>query len=207
MKTSVAVIDYGMGNLWSVISAIEYLGYSCNIIKTPAEIDQADALILPGVGSFKAAIERLHERELFDCIYKNVTTSNKKILGICLGMQLLCSSSSEEGYSQGLNLIKGDIKKFSDKYLKQIKLPHIGFNQIEVIKNDGFFNGLEGFSDFYFVHSYRLVKSNINYSHATCHYGEEFIAAFQDNHIFGTQFHPEKSQTNGLFLLKNFLEY
>ena len=159
---------------------------------------------MPGVGSYRKGMQFIKEQGL-DIIIRNAVLEKRiPILGICLGMQLLCSSSTEDGYTEGLGLIQGDFEKFS-LMEEQIKIPHVGFNNVYEKNKTLLLKGLSD-SDFYFTHSYRMIScksSKVFY----CFNGEEFVAGFEKENIFGTQFHPEKSQANGLKLLINFLEY
>ncbi|WP_417832391.1 imidazole glycerol phosphate synthase subunit HisH [Terasakiella sp.] len=203
----VAVIDYGMGNVWSVLSALRFLGVEAKLVNDPEDLLKYSCMILPGVGSFRRAMESIRERKLEDAIHTAVNERGAKILGICLGMQLLGTHSSEDGKSSGLGLIDVDVQIFDDEELQGNKIPHVGFNQIQFSDNAGFFAGLPEKADFYFVHSFRMMPNeNAVDRYATCHYGIEFMAAFEVGNIYGAQFHPEKSQTNGLIMLKNFLE-
>ena len=203
---NVTVIDYGMGNLWSVKNALEYLNCNVTITNSPKDINKADTLILPGVGSFRLAMNKLSSLKLNEAIIESVKIKKKKILGICLGIQLMSNSSFEDGITSGLNLINQKTIKF--EFNKQnLRVPHIGFNSvyIEENKNNLLYKNIKNNSDFYFVHSYYLPSTKINASLGMCKYGYEFIASYEKENIFATQFHPEKSQTNGLKLLKNFL--
>jgi imidazole glycerol-phosphate synthase subunit HisH len=197
----VGIIDYGMGNIWSVQSALAYVGTSSSVITKPAQVEKFSHLIIPGVGSFRKAMENIHELNLLDPIRQAAKQKECKILGICLGMQLLGSDSDEDGFTKGLGLINASVRKFK----KKIKIPHIGFNVINIVKSKGLFANLVDPSDFYFVHSYRMKTIVENANICSCEYGEKFIAAFEYENICGTQFHPEKSQTNGLQLIRNFL--
>ena len=199
------VIDCGIGNLWSVTSALDYLGVNAKISGIPSDIISADALILPGVGSFSAAMATLTKSGVGDALMEAVSIRKRKILGICLGMQLFATKSSEGGVTQGLNLIPGDVSRFDD-VANKIKVPHIGFNAVSQGSNSVLFRGLHNPSDFYFVHSYRMLPTSLVGCVSTCDYGEKFLAAYECENIFATQFHPEKSQTNGLRILKNFLD-
>ena len=205
LKQKVVVIDYGMGNTWSVISAIKHVGINCELSNDKSKILEADCIVLPGVGSFKKGVMNLKKLDIFEFLKDQVSNENKKILGICLGFQLLGMSSTEEGFQEGLNLIPAKVEKFDCKK-KRFKIPHIGFNSVNYDKNDYFFKNLNNKNDFYFVHSYRFIKKPLDGFISTCNYGQEFIATYHKENIFGTQFHPEKSQINGLILLKNFFE-
>jgi glutamine amidotransferase len=158
---------------------------------------------LPGVGSFSSAMDSIRRVNIDECLTEEVLVKEKPILGICLGMQLMCKSSTEDSFSHGLGFIKGVVSEFSQSSLK---IPHIGFNQVKVNNDSRLFKGINNLSDFYFVHSFRMAD-NINISHSTCIYNDEFIASYEQDNIAGVQFHPELSQTNGLKLLKNFIEY
>lgn len=204
-KLNITVIDYGMGNLWSVFSALRYLGYNPEVTADPNEIVKADSLLLPGVGSFRKAMIALKEKELDQAIVEAVQIKGSKILGICLGMQLMGISSSEDGDTAGLGLIPSGVDKFTPQEIGPNKIPHIGFDLVHSQPNSRLFKGLQQASDFYFVHSYRMLPSGLIGKVAICNYGAEFLAAYEQDNIFATQFHPEKSQTNGLMLLKNFL--
>lgn len=204
-KQNITVIDYGMGNLWSVLSALRYLGYTPNISSDPKRINDADALLLPGVGSFRKAMIALKEKKLDQAITEAVQIKGTKILGICLGMQLMGAMSSEDGDTVGLNFIPSEVNKFTAQEVGSNKVPHIGFDLVYSQTDSSLFRGLGSAADFYFVHSYRMLPLALEGKLAICNYGTEFLAAYEKDNIFATQFHPEKSQTNGLMLLKNFL--
>lgn len=205
MSAKITVVDYGMGNLWSVASALKYLGAPSVISGSPGDIAAADTLLLPGVGSFRKAMEALRTRSLDVALQEAVVVRRRKILGICLGMQLLAEHGTEDGECAGLGFIRGKVERFSREEVAGLKIPHIGFNQVTPPQECQLFNGLAETPDFYFVHSYRLRDSGLPGKVATCHYGVDFVAAYEHENVFATQFHPEKSQTNGLRLLSNFL--
>jgi len=204
---TILIIDYGMGNLTSIANAIEFLDYKVLISNEFTRLKKVDKIILPGVGSFERAVKNLKSLSL-DLAIIDYINSGKDILGICLGMQLLSKSSSEGGKNQGLGVIQEDVEKFNfEKTLNQ-KIPHTGFNNINKNIQSLLLKGTPENADFYFNHSYRL--SSQKFSHgiiSTCSYGIDFVAVYEDNNIFATQFHPEKSQTNGLMLLRNFLNH
>jgi len=205
VASKVVIVDYGMGNLWSVQSAINYLGANTIITEDPIVVARADALVLPGVGSFYEAIRTLKLRGLSDALFEAVRIRQRKILGICLGMQLFAEKGTEDGDCDGLSFIRGTVERFSREELGPLKVPHIGFNHVHAGPQSRLFQGLVSPSDFYFVHSYRLLARGLTGELGLCNYGVEFLAAYEKGNIFATQFHPEKSQTNGLRLLKNFL--
>jgi len=204
-KPNVTIIDYGMGNLWSVQSALRYLGCKLIISSDPDKIISADSLILPGVGSFRKAMDTLRQIGLDQAILEALQTRGINILGICLGMQLMGNSSTEDGDIKGLGLIPKKVDIFSSQEIGANKIPHIGFDLVNSSPDARLFQGLQLASDFYFVHSYRMLPDDLSGKSATCDYGVEFLAAYEQDNIFATQFHPEKSQSNGLVLLKNFL--
>jgi glutamine amidotransferase len=204
-KSNITVIDYGMGNLWSVLSALRYLGCNPTVSSDPNEITRAESLVLPGVGSFRKAVDTLRQTGLDQAILDAVQTKGIKILGICLGMQLMGSRGSEDGEMQGLGLIPKKVDMFTTQEIGANKIPHIGFDLVHSSPDARLFQGLQQAADFYFVHSYRMLPVGLSGKPATCSYGVEFLAAYEQDNIFATQFHPEKSQSNGLVLLKNFL--
>jgi imidazole glycerol-phosphate synthase subunit HisH len=205
MKAPITIIDYGMGNIWSVLSALRYLGCEPVVSNDPQTIADAESLLLPGVGSFKRAMETLQQTGLDHAIKEAVTGRGKKILGICLGMQLLGSKGTEDGDIEGLGLIANTVDRFTPAEVAGNKIPHIGFDTVYAAPGALLFRGMPAEADFYFVHSYRMLASGLTGKAATCRYGLEFLAAYEQENIYATQFHPEKSQTNGLVLLRNFI--
>jgi len=205
IKKKVAIIDYGMGNLKSIINALDYLGVENKLISDPKYLFKYSHIILPGVGSFKKAIKNLKTNGMFETLIK-ISKKKQKIFGICLGMQLLFDSSTEEGYTKGLGIINGKVEKFSLRETKNLKIPHVGFNEIFFNKGNSFFKGIKNNSDFYFDHSYRITEFEKNIISAKSNHGINFLSAFSMNNIYGAQFHPEKSQSNGLLLIRNFIK-
>lgn len=204
-KYSVLIIDYGLSNILSVVNAFTYLGSNCEVTGSPEKIAKSKTLILPGVGSFNKAMNSIRELRIDEALLQAVD-QGAKILGICLGMQLLGSMSTEDGDTRGLNLIDNKVEAFSTTEVGNQKIPHVGFDKVKKDDRSQLFQGLPSESDFYFLHSYRMLDSEQSGIRAICKYGIEFLAAFERDNIFGTQFHPEKSQTNGLKLLQNFLK-
>ena len=214
MKTSsVTIIDLGIGNLYSVSNAFLTLGASVSLATNPTEVDQAEALVLPGVGSFAFAMNQLNRLNLVDPIKNHVLNPEKKLLGICLGFQLMGLSSTEDGFTPGLALIPASVTAMRNDVTHETEIPHIGFNTVEPYKSNF---PLEPIStqatDFYFVHSFCYSGTQIQTMPTDCSLGitkhcVEFISAYHRTNIFGAQFHPEKSQTNGLAFLSNFLYY
>jgi imidazole glycerol-phosphate synthase subunit HisH len=202
-KPKICIIDYGMGNLRSVVNALEYTSQCEVIISSEKEdLKSSDILVLPGVGSFKDAMGNLQKLDIIEQLNYQVISNKKPLMAICLGIQLLMESSEEGGYSEGLGLVPGNVKSF--KVPNELIVPHMGWNNINVKNHHYLFKGIEQDPNFYFVHSYH-VKCEQNYVIASCNYGYEFTAAIQKDNIVAFQFHPEKSHKNGLLLLKNYI--
>lgn len=205
MKTTrIDIIDYGMGNLQSVRNALERIGCAVNITSDPKALDEADALILPGVGAFGEAMSNLQQRKLVAPLRRAVLEESIPLLGICLGMQLLADSSEERGQFPGLSLIPGYVKQVPVE--GELRLPHIGWNGVSVVRRDPLFRDIQDGGAFYFVHSYRFECAP-EYVAGTTDYGTDITAAVQRDRIFGVQFHPERSQRKGLRLLRNFVDF
>lgn len=200
----IVIIDYGMGNIKSIASALKYIGIGEIILSNKYEaITAADKIILPGVGSFSKAIHNVRKLNLDKYLYDSVIFNKKPIFGICLGMQLMGKSSNEGGLNEGLGFIPAKVTKFD---IAVEKVPHVGFNQVEFRSDSRLYDGLRSYSDFYFTHSYKM-NSDEDINQAICNYGEDFVASYEVDNIAGTQFHAELSQANGLKLLENFIEY
>ncbi len=189
-----------MGNVASVAKALDKLGFKNKLSNKKSDIEKATHLILPGVGAFGDGIKNLTELGLINLLTKRVVEQGTPFLGICLGMQLLAEKGHEFGIHEGLGWIKGEVVR-----LKSPKLPHIGWNNIKIIKKS-ILNDIPD-NNFYFVHSYVLKPKNKSIIAATCKYGVEFPAVIQYKNIFATQFHPEKSQLSGLAIINNFIKY
>lgn len=199
----VVIVDYGMGNINSLIGALKYIGVNdVEVSHEYVQLKKAQKLILPGVGSFFQAMKTIRDMHLEEYLCEIVMQDKKPILGICLGMQLMGMSSTENGYSNGLGFVNAVVTKLSEQ---SPKIPHVGFNQVMVNGHCKLYRGFQGNIDFYFTHSYKM-SSEDNINQCFCHYSENFIASFEINHIAGVQFHPELSQYHGLQLLKNFIE-
>ncbi len=200
----IVIVDYGMGNLFSVKNALESLGVEVVISRNPEDLKRSDRIILPGVGAFPDGMKNLKESGIIPALEEEVLRKKKPFLGICLGMQLLGSVGEEYKETAGLGWLPGRVRRFqTDK--KQFCIPHVGWNEVAA-KDNHLFKGLPN-PIFYFVHSYHLVPEDLSAVIATCDYGEIFAAAVQKENIFGVQFHPEKSQKDGLKVLENFLNY
>ena len=202
----VTIINYGSGNILSIMSAFKYLGAEVEFTSDSKKISKSSILILPGVGSFRKGMESLRKNNIDEAILDAVIYKKSKVLGICLGMQLLGSHSTEDGKTDGLGLLPNKVERFTLKEVDRGKIPHVGFNSLYFDEKEGLFKGLPHLPDFYFTHSYRMLTENIQGRYATCKYGVEFLAAYELGNVCGVQFHPEKSQTNGLIMLKNFLQ-
>ncbi len=201
------IVDYGVGNIGSIINMLRRIGVNAVCSAQVDEIEQADKLILPGVGAFDAGVEHLANSQLIPLLEKKVLQEGTPILGICLGMQLLLEES-EEGVKKGLGWIQGRCKKFKiDTFQNQkFKVPHMGWNVATPTHVDNLYQGLESEARFYFVHSYYVECDNSADILAESIYGLPFTSALQRQNIFGVQFHPEKSHRFGMRLLKNFVD-
>ncbi len=202
----IVIIDYGMGNLKSVRNALNYLGFENKVSSKEEDIENADALILPGVGAFPDAMETIEKLGLDEIIKKQVK-QGKKLLGICLGMQMLFEKGYEGIEKKGLGLIKGNIVKMKEDRQNNIKIPHIGWNNLKYNRKDEIFKGIDEEKYVYYVHSYFASDYNDEDLIAYSEYGENKIPGMvRHKNVFGAQFHPEKSGSVGLNILKNFGE-
>ena len=206
----IALIDYGVGNLYSVEKALTAVGGEVKVTSNAKDLEEADKLVLPGVGAFGDCMKNLEATNLVPTILEQAATK-KPLLGICVGLQILFEESEESQGVRGLGIFKGEIKKIS---AESLKLPHIGWNSVKIGRKNSsvkfsapkLMNNLPDKPYFYFVHSYHAVPSNEDIVTATTDYGEEVTAAIELGNIFATQFHPEKSGDVGLQVLKNFVE-
>ena len=197
---TVSLVDYGAGNLRSVANALEFCGIAWRLVQSPNEVAASDKLLLPGVGSYRTAMLNLSSRGLSDAIISGAH-QGMPILGICLGMQLWAENGEEGGGGSGLGLIPGSVRKLNAK--PGFRIPHMGFNGVLQEKDHPLFCEIRNRSDFYFAHSYFFDAAPDKIIGTTTH-GEQFAAAVAYGAIWGTQFHPEKSQGNGLQVLRNF---
>lgn len=197
----IAIIDYGAGNLQSVKKAFDFIGAESVITDNPETINACDKILLPGVGSFGDAMDSMNKNGLVETVKQNAL-SGKPFLGICLGLQLLFEESEESPGVKGLGVFKGKIKKFSQDM--GLKIPHIGWNSLEIKQKDTLFKGIPENSYVYFVHSYYLHAEDENEIATVTNYGIDFHSAVGKDNIFATQFHPEKSGDVGLQILRNF---
>ena len=204
----IAIVDYGMGNLRSVHKALERVGLEARVTSDPREVANASQVVLPGVGAFKDCMRNLEEFRLLEPIIMSIE-AGKPFLGICLGLQLLFEESDEFGLHRGMGVLPGRVTRFpagiQDPETNQpYPIPHMGWNTVEIKKETPLFAGIENNSFFYFVHSYYPIPQDPGDIIAVTPYGIEFACAVQRGNIYAVQFHPEKSQENGLQLLRNF---
>lgn len=199
----ITIIDYGMGNIGSICNMLKYIGAKAIVTSDKLEIERAKKLILPGVGHFDKAMCNIRELDLVQLLKYKALEDKVPILGICLGMQLMCNSS-EEGAEPGLSIIDGSVKRFNLASNSNLKVPHMGWNSIKIVKESQFLNGIGDDSRFYFVHSYYVKCNNNSDTLSYTNYGHDFVSAFNYNNILGVQFHPEKSHKFGINLFKNF---
>lgn len=214
----ICIIDYGIGNLRSIEKAFEAVGADVIRSDDPADIKAAKRVVLPGVGAFGACADEINRRQLVDPILQSVA-SGKPFLGVCVGMQLLFEESVEMGVHKGLGILPGRVVRFKPSYQEapafaglemdevvpeSLKVPHMGWNTVDLTRTDGLLKGLPVPAYFYFVHSYHAVASNPDDVLGATKYGTSFPAIVQRNNVYGVQFHPEKSHDNGLTILRNF---
>jgi len=195
----ITIIDFGAGNIQSLINALVFLGERVRVGSQPKEIVSAEKVIFPGVGNFGEAMRTLKKRNLIPAIRRNIQ-KGAPFLGICLGFQLLFEESEEANWVEGIKIFKGRVLRF-----QKVKVPQIGWNQIEIKKRDRIFTGIQNKSFVYFVHSFYVKPSNRKIISGTANYGRKFVSAISFQNIFGVQFHPEKSGSVGLKILKNFV--
>ncbi len=197
----IKIVDYGMGNLRSVQKAFEKIGADAQVVSSPAELEGAEKLVLPGVGAFRDGIAELKRTGLDRPVREHIA-AERPFLGICLGLQLLFDVSYEDGQWEGLGVLRGKVVRFTDQ--ADLKIPHMGWNSLEFAQPARIFEGVPEGSSVYFVHSYYVVPEDESVIAARTEHGTRFVSAVARHNLFATQFHPEKSQSVGLRLLKNF---
>ena len=198
----IAIIDYGMGNLRSVEKGFLKVGVDARVVTDPRSVNDAEAIVLPGVGAFRDCMRNLDQMKLIEPILKSVR-NGKPYLGICLGLQMLFTESEEFGVYKGLDVLKGKVVRFQ----VDLKVPHMGWNTVRLLKNPPIFDGIKDESYFYFVHSYYVAPDDQGIIAGTTDYEITFTSMVRKDNIIATQFHPEKSQETGLKILKNFGEF
>lgn len=198
----IAIIDYGMGNLRSVEKAFLKVGIIAKVVSEAKSLEDANGIVLPGVGAFKDCMRNLEEKGLLEPVLRSIK-KGKPYLGICLGLQVLFTESEEFGIYRGFDIFKGKVVKFQISF----KVPHMGWNTVKLLKKPPIFEGISDETFFYFVHSFYVVCQNKDIIAGTTDYGITFTSMIWKDNIFATQFHPEKSQEMGLKLLKNFGEF
>jgi len=196
----IVIIDYGMGNLRSVENGFLKVGVKAKVVSDPKAVDNAHAIVLPGVGAFRDCMRNLTKMSLIEPIIKSIQ-KGKPYLGICLGLQILFTESEEFGLCKGLNILSGKVVRFHESGLK---VPHMGWNTIKILRRPPILNNIKDKDFFYFVHSYYVVPDNNDLIATTTEYGVTFTSMVWKENIFATQFHPEKSQELGLRILKAF---
>ena len=200
---SIAILDYGMANLRSVQKAFEQVGHRANIISKPDEIDHAEKLVLPGVGAFKDAVRTLRDHSLVDPILRHID-KGRPFLGICLGLQMLFDVGYEDGEHRGLGVLGGKCVRFDVDQTMHLKVPHMGWNQLDVKRSSPLVKDLPERANVYFVHGYHVVPEDDSIIATTTDYGRPFVSSIWRDNVMATQFHPEKSQKVGLKMLANF---
>jgi glutamine amidotransferase len=202
MNSKIVIIDYGMGNLRNVQKGFERIGFEARLTRSKREINHASAIVLPGVGAFKDCMQNLKKFGLIEPLLQSIE-KGKPYLGICLGLQILFSESEEFGSQKGLDLIRGKVMKFRPG--PDHKVPHMGWNTVEIVKDAPILRGVESGDFFYFVHSYYVVPKEKERISTLTTYGRPFVSSIWKENLFATQFHPEKSQEKGLRILENFV--
>lgn len=201
----ITIVDYGVGNTGALLNMFDYLGFDAEAVSTPEAVAQASKLVLPGVGAFDKAMTTLRERRLVDALDEAVLQRHVPVLGVCLGMQLL-ARRSEEGVERGLGWIAADVRRIVLPVGSTLKVPHIGWMHAEPTRSSRLFNAGDDPSRFYFDHSFHMVCDDPHDVTATIEYGLRLCCAVAHGHIFGVQFHPEKSHRHGMRLLRAFAE-
>lgn len=199
--SKIVIIDYGMGNLRNVQRGFEWNGFEAKVTRNKKEVERASAIVLPGVGAFKDCMENLDKYGLVVPLLRSIE-KGKPYLGICLGLQILFSESEEFGLQKGLDLVKGKVVKFRPD--PEHKVPHMGWNTLEIERKIPMLHGIESGDFFYFVHSYYVIPEETKWISTFTTYGKPFVSSIWRENLFATQFHPEKSQQKGLMILGNF---
>jgi len=200
----ITIVDYGSGNINAITNIYELLKIPFSIASKPSELESAEKIILPGVGSFDYCMSKLNNSGLKDVLNKRVLKDKVPVLGICIGLHIM-ALNSEEGELSGLGWIQGNVKKFDEtKLVEKPKIPHMGWNSIKVESTPNLFKDINQDQGFYFIHSYYIEVENKENIMTTTNYGSNFVSGINSSNIYAVQFHPEKSHSNGMKLLKNF---
>jgi glutamine amidotransferase len=202
----IAVINYGMGNLRSVINAFEAIGVRAFVANHPQELEEAEKIVLPGVGAFGDGMQNLREAGWVEALNYEVRRNGKLFLGICLGMQLLAAIGTEHGEHEGLNFVAGKSILIDTDGNENLRIPHIGWNDVAFAPDSRLYAGMKTPQAFYFVHSFVLAPENNSLISGVCNHGADFAASVEDGNVLAVQFHPEKSHKAGIALLKNFAD-
>ena len=205
MKNKIALVDYGMGNLSSVLKKFKYMDVVVSVTSSWKEIMESDKIILVGVGHFGKAMDNLKQLDLIDSLTEAVMEKHKPVLGICLGMQLM-AKTSEEGDADGLSWIDANVKRIQVSDTVKNKVPHVGWNQIIKMKDSALMKGVGNADEFYFAHSYHMDVFDSNLILNVTEYSNKFVSGIERDNIFGVQYHPEKSHDAGDILLSNFVD-
>ena len=205
MKNKIALVDYGMGNLSSVLKKFKYMDVVVSVTSSWKEIMESDKIILVGVGHFGKAMDNLKQLDLIDSLTEAVMEKHKPVLGICLGMQLM-AKTSEEGDADGLSWIDANVKRIQVSDTVKYKVPHVGWNQIIKMKDSALMKGVGNADEFYFAHSYHMDVFDSNLILNVTEYSNKFVSGIERDNIFGVQYHPEKSHNAGDILLSNFVD-
>jgi glutamine amidotransferase len=200
------ILYCGSGNVGSVINAFNYLGADSILVQTPEHFEECTRLVLPGVGSFRDAVQKLHDRNLVAGLQNFAMVSKKPVLGICLGMQIMAETGFEGGETEGLGWFKGTVERIQPTSERE-RVPHVGWNELSIQQQHPLLEGIPDHADFYFVHSYSLLLQDPSCLLATCDYASGVAAIVAKGNVFATQFHPEKSQEYGLRMIENFLDW
>ncbi len=198
----IGIIDYGLGNVNAFLRMLNELNVETTLVKDRESLAKSSKLILPGVGEYDDAMEKIRSQPYFNDLHEDIIVRKKPILGVCIAMQIF-GKKSEEGHKSGLSFVDFDVKKFSEK--EGFRVPHMGWNSVSS-NSDPIFKGINLDHGFYFLHSYIVDNLDEKYAISTCDYSENFVCGFKKENIYGFQFHPEKSHLNGTLLLKNFSE-
>jgi len=202
----IAIVDYGMGNLHSVRHAIEAAGGDACVTRRADDLRAAERIVLPGVGAFRECVENLRASGMVGALEEEILQRGKPMLGVCVGLQVMARTGEEGGSHPGLGWLQGVVRRL-DVDRASLKVPHTGWNEVVPVADSPMFRGFRGPAAFYFTHSYHFVPDDRRVIAAEADYGTKVTAAVQFDNVFATQFHPEKSQTNGLRVLENFLAW